>query len=105
MTESSDPREGEYSGLQQVPFQTFRDFATFIVDHNLWDEAIALLRSSGLDTVAMGRSHVDLICSFIDETARRLKQDPANDGMTTPQCSLIKRPPKVPKGGPDGGAQ
>lgn len=97
MESKQSSEQGDYPVLLQVPVATFRDFIMFITKNELWDEATALLQAHGLESVAMGRGHVDLICNFVEAKEREFEMDPEKKDTARPRCSIIKPPPKTPK--------
>jgi len=45
---TSDSDAESYSDLTAVPIDTFRQYMTFIVEHELWDEVTNLFQANGI---------------------------------------------------------
>jgi hypothetical protein len=107
MTTASASDSTPYGDLVEVPIGTFRHYVTFIVKHNLWDEATSALQAAGTRGVVLGGPHVQVIREFVEAKGAELNKDPEHAGaLVVPECSILCPQPQVPHGGgtpPDGG--
>ena len=98
---------GPYSDLVEVPVGTFRFYLTFIVEHDLWDEATNVLRAAGIRSVVLDSAQVNIIREFVAAKGADLNNDPRHAGaLVVPECSILCPPAQFPQGGgsPDGGS-
>ena len=97
MAATKDSDTESYSDLVAVPIDTFREFMTFVVEHQLWDEVTNLFQANGYSSVLLRGGQVNLLCEFVTTKGAELNKDPRRAGtLAVPRCSIIKPPPKTP---------
>src|SRR4030095_11513895 len=98
MSTLNDSEAVLYSDSLAVPIDTFRDYMTFIVQQDLWDEVATLLQANGMRSVLLRGVQVNMICDFVAAKGAELSKDPqrAKALGPLPRCSIIKPPPKTP---------
>lgn len=107
MPTSVDSANASGIDLVEIPIGTFRQYLSFISEHDLWDEATKLLADKGIKSVILGSTQLNLVREFVNAKGSALNADPIHGGaLVVPECSLVCPSPRVPMspGGPgDGG--
>ena len=97
MSTPNDHEAEPSSDSLAVPIDTFRDYMTFIVQQDLWDEVANLFQANGMRSVLLRGVQVNLICDFVAAKGAELNKDPQRvKASVLPRCSIIKPPPKFP---------